>query len=133
VADAAAIAGAGAQGAAVGATAEKDRLVRGRTPGGAVPAEEGTPGKSHGQKGATPLAAEPPEEARSVRNAERYGAKPGRPGGGSILQPATGSAPDEPDGEHIRKYGVESGDLFEDGRLTSPESIGGEDELDMAD
>jgi hypothetical protein len=132
VADAAAIAGAGAQGAAVGATAEKDRLVRGR-PGGAVPGEEGAPGRSGGQKGATPLAGEPPEEARSVRNAERYGARLGRPEGNSILQPATGSAPDEEDGEHVRKFGVESGDLFEDGRMTSPSSIGDEDELDMAD
>jgi len=108
--------------------------VRGRPGGGAVP-EEGGPGKSQGQgqKGATPLAAEPAEEARSVRNAERYGAKPGRPGGGSLLQPATGGAPEERDGEHVRKFGVESGDLFEDGRLTSPASIGDEDELDMAD
>jgi hypothetical protein len=128
-ADAAAIAGAGAQGAAVGAAAEKDRLVRGRPGEGGAIAEEGR--AKVPPKGATPLGAAPAEEAREVRNAERYGARPAKPAANSILQPATGSARDEPDAEHVRKYGVESGDLFEDRRMTAPESIGDEDEIDV--
>jgi hypothetical protein len=133
VADAAAIAGAGAQGAAVGSSAEKDRLVRGR------PGSPGTPGATPEEgrgknppKGATPLGAEPEHEGKAASHAERHGARPGKPAGSSILQPATGAAPNEEDGEHVRRYGVESGDLFEDSRPIAPDSIGSEDEeLDL--
>jgi hypothetical protein len=133
VADAAAIAGAGAQGAAVGSAAEKDRLVRGRPGGPGTPGA--TPEEGHGKnppKGATPLGAEPEHEGKAASHAERYGAKPGKPAGSPILQPATGAAPNEEDGEHVRRFGVESGDLFEDSRPTAPDSIGGEDDpLDL--
>lgn len=117
----AALAGAGAQGAALGSDLEKDRLARARP--GAPDAEGRGPAK-----GAGPVAAVPDEEAKPARNAERYGAKPGRPAANSILQPATGSAPGEGDSEHVRKYGIDAGDLFEDERMTAPSLIGDEDE-----
>ncbi|MFL6143404.1 MAG: hypothetical protein ACJ72N_16260 [Labedaea sp.] len=130
VADAAAIAGAGAQGAAVGATTEKDRLVRGRPGAGGAPGGGVAEAEREGRGGApkSPLAQEPPEEARSVRNAEKFGARSPKPAASSILQPATGNAPDEEDGEHVRKYGVESADVFEDYRPIAPALIGDDDD-----
>lgn len=115
VADAAALATAGAAGSALGDIAEKDRLTRGR--GGAG----GTAGKS-----GLPVASVPDDEARAARNAEKFGARPGRAVGGSIMQPAatSGGIRGEDDREHVRKYGIDSGDVFEDGRLTAPASIG---------
>jgi hypothetical protein len=123
-AETAGLAMAGAGGAAAGADAEKDRLVRSR-PGGATPAspEAGKP-----KPGTAALGAPLEDEARSVRNAERFGAKPGKPAGPSLLQPAAGSAPDEEDTEHVRKYGVDSGDVFDDERLIAPSLIGDEDD-----
>ncbi|HET9138817.1 PPE domain-containing protein, partial [Actinophytocola sp.] len=61
---AAALAGAGAQGAALGSSVEKDRLVRGRPgmPGAAEPEGRGP------AKGAAPVAAVPDEEAKPARN-----------------------------------------------------------------
>jgi hypothetical protein len=135
LAETAALAGAGAGGAAAGAAAERDRLVRGRpgagpgaVPGGA-PASEGKapPGRGATPPGA-PLGAPPDDEARSVRNAERFGAKVGKPGAPPLMQPATGSTPGEEDAEHVRKYGIDSGDVFEDGRLIAPALIGDDDD-----
>jgi hypothetical protein len=63
-----------------------------------------------------------------VRNAEKYGAKTGRAGGSPFMQPAAGSAKGEDDGEHVRKYGIDSGDVFEDERLIAPSLIGEDDE-----
>ena len=125
VAESAALAGAGAGGAAAGGAAEKDRLVRGRPSAPATPGPEGKP-----RPGTSALGSVPEDEARAVRNAERFGAKTGRPGGSPLMQPAAGSAPGEDDAEHVRKYGVDSGDVFEDERLISPALIGDEDEAD---
>jgi hypothetical protein len=122
VAEAAALAGAGAGGAAAGDAAERDRLVRGK-PGGQPPG--GPEGKA---KGASTLGSVPEDEARAVRNAERFGAKTGRGGGSPLMQPAAGSAKGEDDGEHVRRYGIDSGDVFEDERLIAPALIGEDDE-----
>lgn len=130
VAETAALAGAGAGGAALGQASEKDRLVRGRQ--GAPGAQEphGQPGQNKqapGKGGAAALGAPPEDEARAVRNAEKFGAKQGRPSGTPLMQPAS-TAKDEEDTEHVRRFGVDSGDVFEDGRLISPALIGDEDE-----
>lgn len=116
MADAATMMGSGAAGGA-GAGAERDRLVRNtaaRTP----------------LKNGVPIGAVPEEEARAARNAERFGARTGRPGG-SIMQPAAGArgANGEEDQEHVRRYGVESSDVFDDERVVAPEAIG-DDEYD---
>ncbi len=129
--EAAALGLAGAGGAATGAGAEKDRLVKGRQGATAAPQEgkaaEGRTPETKAKSGAA-LGAPPEDEARSVRNAERFGAKPGKAAGSPLMQPAAGSARDEEDTEHVRKYGVDSGDVFEDERLISPALIGDEDD-----
>jgi hypothetical protein len=116
--EAAAMMGAGGAGGA-GAGADAERVVRGGAGGGA---------KGIG-KGATPLGSAPEEEARAARNAERFGARTGRPGS-SIMQPAAAGrrGEGEDDGEHVRRYGIDSGDVFEDERVVAPESIGDEDD-----
>ncbi|HEX6356781.1 PPE domain-containing protein [Actinophytocola sp.] len=116
--DAATAMGSGAASGA-GAGAERDRLAaRNAAAKGSV-------------KNGVPLGAAPEEESRAARNAERYGARAGRPGG-SIMQPAaaaTGkSAEGEDDQEHVRRYGVESSDVFDDDRVVAPESIGDDDD-----
>ncbi len=62
-----------------------------------------------------------------MRNAEKFGAKPGRASGTPLMQPAS-TAKDEEDTEHVRRFGIDSGDVFEDERLISPALIGDEDE-----
>lgn len=120
MAEAATAMGAGGASGA-GAGAERDRLSRagGRAAGGG-PVKNGVP-----------LGAAPEEEARAARNAERFGARTGRPGG-SIMQPAaagTGrTAEGEEDSEHVRRFGVESSDVFDDDRVVAPESIGDDDD-----
>jgi hypothetical protein len=110
----------GASGA--GAGAERDRLARS---GGSAARGAGS------LKNGVPLGAAPEEDARAARNAERFGARAGRPGG-SIMQPAAAgagrSAEDEEDQEHVRRYGVESSDVFDDDRVVAPESIGDDDD-----
>jgi hypothetical protein len=113
------MAGGGAGGAAVGSTAEKDRLVRGT---GAVPGE-GRP--TGGSRGSAAIGASPSEEA-AARTAERVGAK-GKPGS-SIMQPAAGSAQGEEDDEHVRKYGIEAEDVFADDRMVVPSVLGEDDD-----
>lgn len=123
-ADAAALAAAGGAGAGLGASAEEERLVRGRQ--GAQGNPQAKPGHgAQAKPGAGAAAgAVSEEEARSVRNAERFGARQGRVGGGALMQPAVASARDEEDASHVRKYGIDSGDVFEDDRLISPALIG---------
>jgi hypothetical protein len=123
-AEAAALGLAGAGGAATGAGAERDRVVKGR-PGATAPPTEG---KAPVKSGGAVLGAPPEDDARSVRNAERFGAKQGKPAVSPLMQPAAGSARDEEDTEHVRKYGIDSGDVFEDERLISPALIGDEDD-----
>jgi hypothetical protein len=99
-----------------GAGAESERVSRNPAAKGSI-------------KNGTPLGAAPEEEARAARNAERFGARSGRPGS-SIMQPAAGgrNAEGEEDGEHVRRYGVESSDVFDDDRVVAPESIGDDDD-----
>ncbi|MPZ79932.1 MAG: PPE domain-containing protein [Actinophytocola sp.] len=119
--EAAAMMGAGGAGGA-GAGAQGDRTLRGGGAGGA--------GKTP-VKGATPLGAAPEEETRAARNAERFGAKTGRPGS-SIMQPAAGGrrGEGEDDQEHVRRFGIDSGDVFDDDRVVAPESIGDDPDED---
>jgi hypothetical protein len=115
--------GAGGAGGA-GAGAEQERTVRG---GGSGSGGAGTKGAAPG-RGGVPIGSVPDEEARAARSAERFGAKTGRPAS-SIMQPAaTGGsrAEDEDDQEHVRRYGIDAGDVFDDDRVVAPESIGDE-------
>jgi hypothetical protein len=118
MADATTALGAGGASGA-GAGAENERLTRN-------PANRG--GASAGKNG-TPLGTAPEEEARAARNAERFGAKAGRPGS-SLMQPAAAGKKEEgeEDQEHVRRYGVESSDVFDDERVVAPESIGDDDD-----
>lgn len=115
MADAATAIGAGGASGA-GAGAEKERLSRNAANRGPV-------------KNGVPLGTAPEEEARAARNAERFGAKSGRPGS-SIMQPAAAGRKEEgeEDQEHVRRYGVESSDVFDDDRTVAPESIGDDDD-----
>ncbi|HEV7647557.1 MAG TPA: PPE domain-containing protein [Actinophytocola sp.] len=124
MAEAAAMMGAGGAGGA-GAGAQGERTIRGG--GGAGGAGAG--GARGAAKGGTPLGAAPEDEARAARNAERFGARTGRPGS-SIMQPAAAGqrGEGEDDSEHVRRYGIDSGDVFEDDRVVAPESIGDEDD-----
>jgi hypothetical protein len=117
--DAAAMMGAGTA-AGVGSGAEQERTARGGRGATATP-----------PKDAKPLGSAPAEEARAARNAERFGAKAGKPGS-SMMQPAAAGqrAEGEEDTEHVRRYGVESGDVFDDERVVAPESIGNDEDDD---
>jgi hypothetical protein len=118
MAEAATMMGAGGASGA-GAGAQGDRVSRG---GG---------GAKGPVKGAMPLGAAPEEEARAARNAEKFGARTGR-APGSIMQPAAAgagrNAEGEEDQEHVRRYGIDSGDVFDDDRVVAPESIGDDDD-----
>ncbi|GAB1512204.1 PPE domain-containing protein [Actinophytocola sp. KF-1] len=117
MAEAATLMGAGGAGGA-GAGAEGERLSRNAANRGPL-------------KNGVPIGSVPEEEARAARNAERFGARTGRPGG-SIMQPAAAgagrNAEGEEDQEHVRRYGVESSDVFDDDRVVAPESIGDDDD-----
>jgi len=120
MAEAATMMGAGGATGA-GAGAERERLARAGGSGGAKAPV----------KGGVPIGAAPEEESRAARNAERFGARSGRPAG-SIMQPAAAgggrNAEGEDDQEHVRRYGVESSDVFDDDRVVAPESIGDDDD-----
>jgi hypothetical protein len=113
------MAGGAGGGAAVGAVADKDRLVRGGRPGtgGALP--PGSRGAAAGMGGL-------PHEEAAARTAERVGAK-SKPGA-SMMQPAAGTAQGEEDDEHVRKYGIESEDVFADDRMVIPSVLGEDDD-----
>ncbi|MGH3759535.1 PPE domain-containing protein [Actinophytocola sp.] len=117
MAEAAAVMGAGGAGGA-GAGAQGERATRGGGAGAKAPL-----------KGGTPIGAAPDDEARAARNAERFGARTGRPAT-SIMQPAAAGhrGEGEDDKEHVRRYGIDSDDVFEDDRVVAPESIGDEDD-----
>ncbi|WP_156754548.1 PPE domain-containing protein [Actinokineospora pegani] len=121
-ATAAGIAGAGGAGAAAGAALERDRVVRGAAGGGAAGGAAGgakgvTPDGAEG-KNRSPIAGAPEEQARAARNAEKLGAGRGGRGPSSVMSPAAGAgAPGEDDDEHVRKYGIDSDDVFGDERL----------------
>jgi hypothetical protein len=117
MAEAATMMGAGGASGA-GAGAEGERLSRNAANRGPI-------------KNGMPIGSVPEEEARAARNAEKFGARTGR-GGGSIMQPAAAgagrNAEGEDDQEHVRRYGVESSDVFDDDRVVAPESIGDDDD-----
>lgn len=116
------MAGGGASGGAVGAGADKDRIVRGgRSVGG--PAGEGRVG---GARGAGAAVGGSPSEEAAARAADRLGAK-SRPGS-SMMQPAAGTAQGDEDDEHVRKYGIEAEDVFADGRMVMPSVLGEDDD-----
>ncbi|UVS82593.1 hypothetical protein [Actinokineospora sp. UTMC 2448] len=109
------ITGATAGGALAGASLPKDRVVRGATPGGPA-------GRAMG------VAADvPDEQARAARAAERLGGG-GAKSGSSLMSPAAATAPGEDDEEHVRKYGIDSDDVFGDDRLVIDKVLGGEDD-----
>jgi PPE family len=114
MADAATAIGAG--GASAGGGADGERVSR-------------TGGQRGPLKNGTPVGSAPAEEARAARNAERFGARAGKPGS-SIMQPAAAgrNQEGEEDQEHVRRYGVESSDVFDDDRVVAPESIGDDDD-----
>lgn len=117
MADAATAIGAGtASGAGAGADGERVSRTGGGAQRGPI-------------KNGVPLGTAPEEEARAARNAERFGARSGRPGS-SIMQPAAAgrNQEGEDDSEHVRRYGVESSDVFDDERVVAPESIGDDDD-----
>ncbi|MGQ0840348.1 hypothetical protein [Actinokineospora sp.] len=123
IAAVAGMAGAGGAGAAAGASARKDRVVRGGGAGVAGDGPDGRPARS-----TSAIANVPEEEARAARNAERLGAKAGRPAS-SLMQPAAGAgAPGEDDEEHVRKYGIDSDDVFGDDRLVVSPVLGKDDD-----
>jgi hypothetical protein len=117
MAEAATMMGAGGASGA-GAGAEGERLSRNVANRGPI-------------KNGMPIGSVPEEEARAARNAEKFGARTGR-GAGSIMQPAAAgagrNAEGEDDQEHVRRYGVESSDVFDDDRVVAPESIGDDDD-----
>ncbi|GLW92301.1 PPE domain-containing protein [Actinokineospora globicatena] len=125
IATAAGIAGAGGAGAAAGAAMEKDKVVRGGA--GAAGGNPGAAGKNT-QRAVGPVAGAPEEEARAARNAEKIGGtKSGKPAS-SLMQPAAGAAANgEDDDEHVRKYGIDSEDLFGDDRLVISPVLGEDD------
>ncbi|MGB3442960.1 MAG: hypothetical protein WBA97_29815 [Actinophytocola sp.] len=121
MAEAATLMGAGGAGGA-GAGADGERLAR----------NAGARGGGGPIKNGVPIGSVPDDEARAARNAEKFGARTGRPGG-SIMQPAAAgaggrNADGEEDQEHVRRYGVESSDVFDDERVVAPESIGDDDD-----
>lgn len=111
---AAGLGGAGG-GAAVGANLEQDKVVRSGRPNTMV----GRPGASTMSSGV------PAEEATAARNAERLAPR-GR-AAAPMMQPATGTAEGDEDGSHVRKYAVESDDVFGDDRMVI-QSVLGEDD-----
>ena len=111
------IAGATAGGAAAGAALPKDRVVR-----GAKGTADGPDGRPRGV-----MAGAPDEQAKAARTAEKLGGGTSR-SGSSLMSPAAGSAPGEDDDEHVRKYGIDSDDVFADGRLVIDAVLGGEDD-----
>ncbi|TCP54160.1 PPE family protein [Tamaricihabitans halophyticus] len=115
--DAGLAAGAIAAGAGVagGATATPAREPR--APRGAATGSRGT---------ATPLGNASPGQAAAARSAERIAGSSGR-GGASMMQPATGPARGQSgtdDAEHVRKFGMESDDVFGDERMVAPSVFG---------
>lgn len=134
---AAGLATAAGGGAAAGSSLPKDRVVRGGKAaadgpdgraargGGAAGAADGPDGRA--ARGASALAGVPDEQARAARAAERIGGG-GNRSGSSLMSPAAGSAPGEEDEEHVRKYGIDSDDVFGDERLVIDAVLGGEDD-----
>ncbi|SMD07626.1 hypothetical protein [Lentzea albidocapillata] len=104
-------AGAGAGGAGAGGTG-----AAGKGPGGAM-----TPGGASGVG---------PEAGRGGAAAAGKGGVAGK-GAGSLMSPAASAArgEGEEDGEHVRKYGVDSDEMFGDDRMVV-QSVIGEDPKD---
>ncbi|MFD9738499.1 PPE domain-containing protein [Umezawaea sp. NPDC059074] len=133
------IAGAAGLGA-VAATAKGAQVVRGSGgPGtGAAPkvpvVKPGVPGVSgNGTIGGAGKAGMPMDGDEHVANrgAAGRGGVAGRGGGSSMMQPAAAAgrgAEGDEDDEHVRKYGVDSDDVFGDDRMVVQSVIGEEPE-----
>jgi hypothetical protein len=128
--EAAAIAGAG--GAAGAGAAERERLARGGRPGGIAEPTGRAPATSS-RPGLNAMAGMPADEVAAARTADRLGAK-AKPGA-SLMGPAVaaGSAREEDDDEHVRKYGVEAEDVFGDERLVIDPVLGQDEDEDDGD
>ncbi|MEU5696043.1 hypothetical protein [Actinosynnema sp. NPDC020468] len=121
---------------AAAATARGGRVVRGGQAQGQGP--HGAPGsgtpEGKGAKASTPGTALTKGGAVGALEEERLagrgaaaaaGTRSGKVGTGSMLQPAAvAKGEDEEDGEHIRKYGVDSDDVFGDERMVVQSVIG---------
>jgi PPE family protein len=115
---------AGTGGGAAAAAGDAERSPR--SPRGAMAGPEAEArAAAAGRNSVSSLSSLPEEEARAARSAERLAPK-GR-SSGSMMQPATGAARDDEDEEHVRKFAVESDDVFADDRMVIG-SVLGEDE-----
>ncbi|WP_433266457.1 hypothetical protein ACQPZF_40895 [Actinosynnema sp. CS-041913] len=130
------------------ATARGGKVVRNPTPGkpgevpqgtakgtAAAPGGKGVggvpPGALTGKAGiSATIGAIDPDERAPGRSGAAAGSAAGKAGAGSMLQPAASgkSAEGEDDAEHIRKYGVDSDDVFGDERMVVQSVIGDEPE-----
>ncbi|ATE57722.1 hypothetical protein [Actinosynnema pretiosum] len=133
---------AGAAGLGVAAsTARGGQVVRGGAGGaGGAGALTGDAAKAAGVKNSGPVTGKSAGvsatigaidgDERLARGAAGKGALAGKAGAASMMQPAASAkgGPDEEDGEHIRKYGVDSDDVFGDERMVVQSVIGDEPE-----
>ncbi|MFD9896223.1 hypothetical protein ACFWY9_43325 [Amycolatopsis sp. NPDC059027] len=107
--------GAGGIGGAL--SGERDRQGRGF----------GSGGSGRGKVGPLPVGELPEEEAVALRKSEQISPKQPR-GDAKLLSKAAPQDGQEPeDAEHVRRYGVDDKDLFEDQRMVSPDVIGDKD------
>jgi hypothetical protein len=136
------LAGAGALGlGAAAATARGARIVRGgagggaaavgggATPAGKAPAATGPGTGPAGKAGAAVTGVVGEENAPRTGPGAKGGAGRGGAPASGMMQPAASGrgAPGEEDDEHVRKYGVESDEVFGDERLVVQSVIGDED------
>ncbi|AXX34203.1 hypothetical protein KCV87_21475 [Actinosynnema pretiosum subsp. pretiosum] len=134
---------AGAAGLGVAAsTARGGQVVRGGAGGaGGAGALTGDAAKAAGVKNSGPVTGKSAgvsatigaidgDERLGRGGAAGRGALAGKAGAASMMQPAASAkgGPDEEDGEHIRKYGVDSDDVFGDERMVVQSVIGDEPE-----
>lgn len=116
---------AGTGGGAGTAAGDAERSPRSPRGGAMSGPEAEARAAASGRSSVSSLSNVPEDEARAARNAERLAPK-GR-STGSMMQPATGAARDDEDEEHVRKFAVESDDVFADDRMVIG-SVLGEDE-----
>jgi hypothetical protein len=115
-ADLAAGAAAFGAGGAAGATGgEQER--RGRGVGRSAPLA-GKTGRG------LPIGDLPEEEATALRNSEKVDARQQRPRDAFLERAGGQDSEGDPDGEHVRRYGVDDKDLFTDQRMVAPELLG---------
>ncbi|MCP2166178.1 hypothetical protein [Goodfellowiella coeruleoviolacea] len=125
-------AGAGLGAAAAGA---RGGQVVGGGRSGRTPGIGGYPNTPEGRAAANRAAGGAAGAMEEEHPLNRNSAQAGRGGkaGSSLMQPAAaagrGGKPEE-DEEHVRKYGIDSDDVFGDGRLVAPSVLGDDDMKD---